>query len=125
MGILNHTSHPHVTNDGGAFNVGQAIGLTGLTYVIMQYPPPSPSKASSVGRARVAYRVPMSSMTEPSYMHSFSITDNYFILIEQSLRVRLTQVIGSILTGKPIVRSLKWNQDEVLAVSFFKRHLSY
>lgn len=41
-------------------------------------------------------------------MHSFSITKSYFVLVEQPLCVRLNSVIWSMLTGRPIVKALKW-----------------
>ena len=46
-------------------------------------------------------------------MHSFSITDSYFVLIEQPLNVSFKTVFSSFLLGKPLVNSLKWRPNKV------------
>lgn len=50
-------------------------------------------------------------------MHSFSITDHYFILIEQPLFVKINKVITNLMTGKPLVETLDWQQVEVISIN--------
>lgn len=119
MRVINQSSHPHTTEKGEAFQLGQSIGTKGPSYVIIHYPPKMDgldvkAKSSAIDRARIVSRVPCSSLKEPSYMHSFSITDSYFVLIEQPLTVSLKTVLGSLLSGKPLVHALKWRQNMVL-----------
>lgn len=113
VGIINQSSHPHVSEKDGSYNLGQVIGAMGPQYAIVHYPPVGVSSSSSVKQARIVSRVPCRSMKEPSYMHSFSITESFYVLIEQPLTVSLKSVCGSILSGKPIVHSLKWRQKMV------------
>lgn len=123
MGVINQSSHPHITENGEAFQLGQSIGTKGPCYTIVHYPPLSTpvegltgnkeSDSSAVQRARVVSRVPCRSLGEPSYMHSFSITESYFVLIEQPLLVSLKTVLGFMVAGKPLVHALKWRQNRV------------
>ena len=38
IGIVNQSSHPHVSSTDGAYNLGQLIGATGPCYTIVHYP---------------------------------------------------------------------------------------
>lgn len=118
--MINQSSHPHVTEKGEAFQLGQSIGTKGPCYAIIHYPAPvegltgkKESASSAVQRARIVSRVPCRSIVEPSYMHSFSITESYFVLIEQPLSVSLKTVLGYLVAGKPLVHALNWRQNRV------------
>ena len=36
--IVSHCAHPNILNDGTILNVGLASGLTGMNYVLFQFP---------------------------------------------------------------------------------------
>jgi hypothetical protein len=40
VGIVNHTSHPHVMDDGTVYNLGMTMSVTGPHYSIIKFPPP-------------------------------------------------------------------------------------
>lgn len=108
-----------MSETGEAYQLGQTIGASGPSYVIIHYPsneqhPTSgKSNGSSVKRARIVSRLPCTNFKEPSYMHSFSITKSFFVLIEQPLSVSLKRVLSSLISGKPLVGALKWRQKMV------------
>lgn len=126
VNLMNQSSHPHVTNN-GVYHLGQTIGAKGPFYVIVHYPPPlkEPNESiqsnPSIEKACVISRIPCRSRKEPSYMHSFSITESYFVLIEQPLSVSLKAVLGSMLMGKPLVNALKWRPRMVTFFSIFQK----
>lgn len=47
----------------------------------------------------------------PSYMHTFSMTDNYFVIVEQPLSVSLPNLVKSNLKNEPMCSSFKWFAD--------------
>jgi len=47
LGIINHTSHPHVMPDGTVYNLGMAVYKTGPRYCILKFPPKSNSEYQS------------------------------------------------------------------------------
>jgi len=108
LGLVSQSSHPHITDTEGAFSLGLAMGPMGPNYVVINYPP----VPSSVSKSRIVASLNCSSMAEPNYMHSFAITDNYFIIIEQPLTVRLKKIIACFVSGKPLSTTLKWRQTQ-------------
>jgi hypothetical protein len=114
LNVFNQSSHPHIAESGEAYQLGQKIGAKGPSYVIIHYPPPVNGQQSKpTERARIVTTVACRSLKEPSYMHSYSITDSYFVLIEQPLNVSFKTVFSSFLSGKPLVNSLKWRPNKV------------
>ena len=49
-------------------------------------------------------------MLNPSYMHSFSMTEHYFILLEQPLTVSVTGVMSAVLKGDSLSSALRWDE---------------
>lgn len=47
----------------------------------------------------------------PGYMHSFGMTENYFIIVEQPLSVSLSTAVMNRFRGDPLSNALKWFQD--------------
>lgn len=45
-------------------------------------------------------------------MHTFGMTENYFIIVEQPLSVSMMKMVKARLLKKPLVSTLKWFQDE-------------
>ena len=80
------------------------MGPMGPNYAIVHYP----MTPSSVKDGRIVARVPCHAPTEPSYMHSFSMTANYFVLIEQSLCVKLKTLKSAVLSLTSRQRLIQW-----------------
>lgn len=57
----------------------------------------------------------------PSYMHTFGITDNYFIIVEQPLSVALVSAVKNRLKNEPMRSSLKWHNDETVSKIILKQ----
>jgi len=53
VAIVNHTSHPHVMDDGTVYNLGMSVSITGPLYSIIKFPPTC--DAGSGGRYRSEY----------------------------------------------------------------------
>ncbi|XP_026812151.1 carotenoid isomerooxygenase isoform X3 [Rhopalosiphum maidis] len=47
----------------------------------------------------------------PGYMHSFGITEHYFVVVEQPLSISLSTAMINRFKGNPISSALKWFQD--------------
>jgi carotenoid isomerooxygenase len=48
----------------------------------------------------------------PSYMHTFGITQNYFIIIEQPLAIALMTMVTCQIKNEPMCTCLKWYENE-------------
>ena len=85
LSLFSHGSHPHYDTDtGNMYTVGLKIGHMGPEYTIQRFPPEA---SASFEGGQVVARVRSRWMFEPGYMHSFSATENYFVLIEQPLTI--------------------------------------
>ena len=45
LGIVNHSSHPLVQEDGSAVNLGMTLRATGPQYSLIHFPPPQPGES--------------------------------------------------------------------------------
>ncbi|CAL4122786.1 unnamed protein product [Meganyctiphanes norvegica] len=110
------TAHPHVDEDGTVYNMGNSFtGSKGPTYNIIKFPPPKTlpdgKKLNSVEQGSVVASIPCQWKMNPGYYHSFHITDNYFILIEQPLGVSVPKLVVSQLRNKGLFAAMKWHDD--------------
>ena len=104
LGIINHTSHPHVMTDGSVYNLGLSIYKTGPAYNIIHFP----SGENIFKNARIVAEIPSRWKLHPSYMHTFGITENYFIIVEQPFTLSVPKIFKTQFTKKPMLSCLKW-----------------
>ncbi|XP_039751463.1 carotenoid isomerooxygenase [Pararge aegeria] len=94
--IVFHTAHPHVMSNGDLYNVGLS---TDKGYVVVKF---SNNKegdifetAEVVGSMKPRWRL------NPAYMHSFGLTENYFVIIDQPLCVSLVNMVRRYIVPEP------------------------
>ncbi|XP_043471148.1 carotenoid isomerooxygenase isoform X1 [Leptopilina heterotoma] len=129
VSIVNHTSHPHVMKDGTVYNVGLNITSRGPVYTIVSFSPSkiikdefgNERKTSMFDEAKIEATVASRWLLNPAYMHTFGITDNYFIIVEQPLSVALMSVMKNRLKNEPMRSSLKWHKDETTQIHVISR----
>lgn len=71
-----------------------------------------PSGPNMFETAEIVGRVPVRWPLNPSYMHTFGITDNYFIIVEQPLAISLVSVVKGKVMNEPLASAFKWFPDE-------------
>ncbi|XP_027555206.1 beta,beta-carotene 9',10'-oxygenase isoform X1 [Neopelma chrysocephalum] len=102
------TAHPHYESDGTTYNMGNSYGKHGSSYNIIRVPPQSSSCTDTLEGAKVLCSIPPMDRAKPSYYHSFGMTENYIIFIEQPLKLNLFQIVTSKLCGKTICDGISW-----------------
>uniref|UniRef100_A0AAY5F026 Beta-carotene oxygenase 1, like n=1 Tax=Electrophorus electricus TaxID=8005 RepID=A0AAY5F026_ELEEL len=111
------TAHPHYDDEGNTYNMGTAImALTGPKYVIFRVP----SIASDKENKRPALRkvehicsIPFHSTLYPSYFHSFGMTENYIIFVEQALKLDIIRLTTAYIKGVSWGKCLKYDKDDI------------
>ena len=63
-------------------------------------------------QAEIVASTPARWILHPSYMHTFGITENYFIIVEQPFAVGLLNTVACIVKNEPLFGSLKWYENE-------------
>ncbi|XP_021940259.1 carotenoid isomerooxygenase-like isoform X2 [Zootermopsis nevadensis] len=133
VGIVNHTSHPHVMKDGTVYNMGMSLTVTGPHYSIIKFPAAYdiasaesadgfPSRRLSMFElASIMGSVPARWPLQPAYMHTFGITENYFVIVEQPLSISIPTMMQTHLLNDPMGASFKWYQDQRTHILLMRR----
>lgn len=66
--------------------------------------------------ARYAGSAPARWGLHPSYMHTFAITVNYFVIIEQPMSVSVPAMVKNAILGEPMMASLRWFPKENVTI---------
>ncbi|XP_043197396.1 carotenoid isomerooxygenase-like isoform X1 [Amphibalanus amphitrite] len=97
------TAHPHVDPDGTVYNVGSSFTGRTPSVNVIQFPA-SGSPVAETGRVvgTIPHRWPM----EPSYFHSFGITENYFVFVQQPLVIQVKKLVTLKLMKRPVTDAI-------------------
>ncbi|XP_068632686.1 carotenoid isomerooxygenase [Battus philenor] len=106
IALVNHTSHPHVMPNGDVINVGMSVVEGKLKHVVVKFP--YIEKGDMFERARVVGSMKTRWALHPAYMHTFGVTENYFVIIEQPMAISLCGVVCNRLKNKPLASNLQW-----------------
>ncbi|CAF0942936.1 unnamed protein product [Rotaria sordida] len=114
ISIVSHCAHPIILDDGTILNVGLSPSLMGMNYVLFEFPGllNTNTEDNFMNQCRILVKIPCRWPINPSYMHAFAVTDNYIILIEQSLCISLVQMAQLTLTQGPMTDALIWHENE-------------
>ncbi|XP_032669314.1 carotenoid isomerooxygenase isoform X1 [Odontomachus brunneus] len=129
VNIVNHTSHPHVMADGTVYNVGLSVTPLGPRYNVVCFYPSrvivdesgEEKELSMFDQATIVASMPCRWMLNPSYMHTFGITENYFIIVEQPLAISMVSMMVTHLKQEPMFNSFKWHEDENTLIHVMSR----
>ncbi|XP_016060839.1 PREDICTED: beta,beta-carotene 9',10'-oxygenase isoform X2 [Miniopterus natalensis] len=102
------TAHPHYDPDGTAYNMGNSYGLHGSCYNIIRVPPEKTDLGDTIHGAQVICSIASAERLKPSYYHSFGMTENYIIFIEQPLKMNLWKILTCKIQGKAISDGISW-----------------
>ncbi|KAM4721781.1 beta,beta-carotene 15,15'-dioxygenase [Rhinophrynus dorsalis] len=110
------TAHPHYDSAGNTLNMGTSIGDKGRTkYVIFKVPssvPDNEKKKSPLKHAEVLCSIPARRLLSPSYYHSFGMTENYIIFIEQPLKLEIVKMATAYFRGANWASCISFHEDE-------------
>ncbi|RWS20960.1 beta:beta-carotene 9':10'-oxygenase-like protein, partial [Leptotrombidium deliense] len=97
VSVLKSTSHPHYDSEGNVYNIGQCI----TSHVIIKI-------EKSLNNMSIVAKIPIENKMNPSYYHSFSMTENYFIFIQQPLITSTTSLMKLFIKGGVLANTLQW-----------------
>ncbi|XP_073513266.1 carotenoid-cleaving dioxygenase, mitochondrial-like isoform X5 [Phyllobates terribilis] len=103
------TAHPHYDPDGTAYNMGNSYGRQGTFYNIIKVPAQESEDEDALHGAQVICYIPASDNFHPSYYHSFGMTENYIVFMEQPIKINMLKIMMSNMTGSSICDCLSWD----------------
>ncbi|TKS75125.1 Retinal Mueller cells isomerohydrolase [Collichthys lucidus] len=90
------SAHPHRDTDGTVYNIGNCFGKNmSLAYNIIKIPPRQNDESDPFEKSQVVVQLPSSERLKPSYVHSFGMTDNYFVFVEQPVKINLFKFLSA------------------------------
>ncbi|KAM4631221.1 beta,beta-carotene 15,15'-dioxygenase [Polymixia lowei] len=117
-------SHPHYDKQGNTYSMGTSIAEKGKTkYVLFKVPASSQKDKDTpaMKNVEVISTVPCRSLLSPSYYHSFGMTDNYFIFIEQPFKLDILKMATAYMRGVSWASCLKYCPDENTLIHLIDR----
>ncbi|XP_060950099.1 beta,beta-carotene 15,15'-dioxygenase isoform X2 [Limanda limanda] len=117
-------SHPHYDKEGNAYNIGTSIAEKGKTkYTLFKVPAASEKdkNAPALKNVEVVCTVPCRSLLTPSYYHSFGMTDNYFVFIEQPFKLDILKMATAYMRGVSWASCLKFCPEENTLIHLIDR----
>ncbi|XP_040921779.1 beta,beta-carotene 15,15'-dioxygenase [Toxotes jaculatrix] len=120
------SSHPHYDKEGNTYNIGTSIAEKGKTkYILFKVPAVSEKdkgkNAPALKNVEVICTVPCRSLLTPSYYHSFGMTDNYFIFIEQPFKLDILKMATAYMRGVNWASCLKFCPEENTLIHLIDR----
>ncbi|GBO98472.1 Carotenoid isomerooxygenase [Eumeta japonica] len=105
--------------EGDVYNVGMSFKKGRLRHVVVKFP--YTEKGDMFSRAHVVASVKPRWPLHPAYMHTFGITENYFVIVEQPLAVSICGTVRAQLANEPLSTSLRWYPEEETHVILLRR----
>uniref|UniRef100_A0A8C8HFR6 Beta-carotene oxygenase 2b n=1 Tax=Oncorhynchus tshawytscha TaxID=74940 RepID=A0A8C8HFR6_ONCTS len=106
------TAHPHTDPDGTTYNMGNSYSAKGAIYNIIRVPPTKTTPENpeeTLEGATVVCSIPSVDKARPSYYHSFAMSENYVVFIEQPIKMDLLKIVTGKLRGKGISDGVYWD----------------
>ncbi|XP_034021753.1 beta,beta-carotene 15,15'-dioxygenase [Thalassophryne amazonica] len=123
------SSHPHYDREGNVFNMGTSIAEKAKTkYTLFKVPAASVEgggqKTPVLKKVEVICTIPCRSLFMPNYYHSFGMTDNYFVFIEQPIKMDILRMSTAYMRGINWASCLKFCAEENTLIHLIDRRTS-
>uniref|UniRef100_A0AAY4BK19 Beta-carotene oxygenase 1 n=1 Tax=Denticeps clupeoides TaxID=299321 RepID=A0AAY4BK19_9TELE len=117
------TSHPHYDKEGNAYNMGTSIADKAKTkYILFKVPAEKEGMTSPVLKnTEIICTLPCRSVFSPSYYHSFGMTENFFIFIEQPLKLDILKMATAYMRGVNWASCIKYLPDDNTLIQLIDR----
>ncbi|XP_072452064.1 beta,beta-carotene 15,15'-dioxygenase-like isoform X1 [Chiloscyllium punctatum] len=119
------TSHPHYDGEGNTYNMGTSIAEKGKTkYLFVKIPNTKldeKKKNTCFKNCEVLCSIPCRSLFSPSYYHSFGMTPNYVVFIEQPFKLDILKMATAYFKGVNWASCLGWFPDDKTYIHIIDR----
>uniref|UniRef100_A0A8C3AS17 Beta-carotene 15, 15-dioxygenase 2, like n=1 Tax=Cyclopterus lumpus TaxID=8103 RepID=A0A8C3AS17_CYCLU len=126
IAVNSATAHPHYDREGATYNMGNSYGKSGFFYNILRVPPPEEKAAvedsADLNGARVICSIRASEPRKPSYYHSFVMSENYIVFVEQPIKLDMLKLILYRIQGKSLNKVLTWDPQYDTIFHLVNRH---
>ncbi|KAE8277149.1 Beta,beta-carotene 15,15'-dioxygenase [Larimichthys crocea] len=111
------TAHPHYDSEGNTYNMGTAImSFGGPKFVIFKVPADASdpdNKKPALRKCQQICSIPFRSALYPSYYHSFGMTENYIVFVEQPYKLDMVKLATAYFRGISWGKCLRFDKDDI------------
>ncbi|KAJ0019421.1 hypothetical protein NQD34_006990 [Periophthalmus magnuspinnatus] len=126
IAVNSATAHPHYDQEGASYNMGNSYGKQGFFYNIIRVPPPDETAAKTdcadLNGAKVICSIPAAEPRKPSYYHSFVMSENYIVFVEQPIKLDLLKFMLYRIQGKSFHKVMTWEPKYNTVFHLVNRH---
>lgn len=126
VAVNSATAHPHYDQEGATYNMGNSYGKHGFFYNIVRVPPPDETAAKTdcadLSGAKVICSIPAAEPRKPSYYHSFVMSENYIVFVEQPIKLDLLKFMLYRIQGKSFHKVMTWEPKYNTVFHLVNRH---
>ncbi|KDR21650.1 beta,beta-carotene 15,15'-dioxygenase-like [Zootermopsis nevadensis] len=113
VGVNLASSHTYQDSRGLYYSMGTSL-LSGPKYhIIRTAAAPSGKAQDALSKAAILTTIPSSWTTNMCYYHSFGMSENYIVFIEQPLIISSMKLVTSQVKGKCLRDCMTWNPQEL------------
>ncbi|KAG7471380.1 hypothetical protein MATL_G00123880 [Megalops atlanticus] len=116
------TAHPHTEPDGTTYNMGNSYTAKGAFYNIICVPPEKEKPEDTLEGTKVVCSIPSVDKGKPSYYHSFAMTENYVVFIEQPIKMDLLKILSGKIWGNGISKAVYWDPKQETIFHVINKH---
>nr|XP_027223258.1 carotenoid isomerooxygenase-like [Penaeus vannamei] len=122
LGINSHCPNPKPLPDGSTLNILHAVGATGPKYDIVSFPSkPLDGKATVFAKPKKVGSVDARWKLNPCHMHTFGLTENYVVLLEQPLTIDVKAMVANTIRDKPFIGGMEWMENKLVKIHIVNR----
>nr|XP_053644350.1 carotenoid isomerooxygenase-like [Cherax quadricarinatus] len=122
LGINSQCPNPRTLADGTTLNILHGVGATGPKYDIMTFPAtPLEGKSSVFAKPKKIGSVDARWKLNPCHMHSFGLTENYLVLLEQPLTIDVRAMVANTIREKPFIGGMEWLENKLVKIHLVSR----
>ncbi|XP_050736587.1 carotenoid isomerooxygenase-like [Eriocheir sinensis] len=122
LNMNSHCPNPHTLSDGTTYNVLHMVGPTGPKYDIAAFPPtPQEGKSSVFAKPKKIASVDARWKLNPCHMHTFGMTENYFVLLEQPMTIDVKAMVANTIRDKPFIGGMEWMANKLIKIHLVHR----
>lgn len=121
ISVHSSTAHPHTDQDGVMYNLASNYQNRNMAYCITASDPDQDGNAKPFDNLRIIGSVPSRWRSCHSYNHSFAMSENYFVILEQNVCIDLLKAAFAKVLRNPYVDCIKIYDQEELQVAVLEK----
>uniref|UniRef100_A0A915CYZ0 Uncharacterized protein n=1 Tax=Ditylenchus dipsaci TaxID=166011 RepID=A0A915CYZ0_9BILA len=113
------SAHHHYDNQHNIFNIGMRFGRkSSYVFVKTEHCSDDDSK-KQLENSKLIEEIPLIDQKNPSYMHSFAMTENYLVVFEAPLKMNLLKILTVKFTSRTFQDCIKWHDNDFTYIHVF------